>query len=453
MSRRMSGDVLRGAPPHTGSTAFINARIVDPAADAEYTGAILISDGKIADFGPNLFASGAPYGIGSVDCRGLHLAPGLVDARVHTGEPGEEHKETLESAGIAAAVGGITSLVLLPDNEPPFDDASLIEFVARRARQVKLANMYAYGALTVGLEGKELAEIGLMAEAGAVAFTDADHAVGNAQMLRRALYYAKGFDALIVHLPQEPSLSGGNMTSGVMATRLGLSGVPPLAEVMMVERDIRLAEMTGGRLHLTKISTAESVKAIAGAKARGLKITCDTAPPYFALNDLAVGDYRTFGKLVPPLRSEADRESIVEGLRDGTIDAIVSDHRPQDQDSKRVPFAQAEPGGIGLETLLPVSLELVHNRQLTLPQLFQRLSAAPARLFNLPGGKLAKGAPADLVLFDADVAWRVDRDDLWSKTKNSPFDERPVQGLVMATIVGGRTIYRHDNFTPTPAAA
>ena len=449
----MSGNVRRGAAPHTGSTAFINARIVDPTADAEYTGAILISDGKIADFGPNLFASGAPYGIESVDCRGLHLAPGIVDARVHTGEPGEEHKETLESAGIAAAVGGITSLVLLPDNEPPFDDASLIEFVARRARQVKLANMYAYGALTVGLEGQHLAEMGLLAEAGAVAFTDADHAVGNAQVMRRALYYAKAFDALIVHLPQEPSLSGGNMTSGVMATRLGLSGVPPLAEVMLVERDIRLVEMTGGRLHLTKISTAEAVKAIAGAKARGLKITCDTAPPYFALNDLAVGDYRTFGKLVPPLRAEKDRLAVVEGLKAGIIDAIVSDHRPQDQDSKRVPFASAEPGGVGLETLLPISLELVHNKHLTLPQLFQRLSAAPAQLFNLPGGKLAKGAPADLVLFDSDYAWQVDRDDLWSKTKNSPFDERPVQGLVMATIVGGRTIYRHDNFTPAAAAA
>jgi dihydroorotase len=449
----VKGKILRGTPPHAGSTAYINARIVDPASDKEYVGAILISDGKIADFGPSLFASGAPYGIESVDCRGLYLAPGIVDTRVHTGEPGEEHKETLESAGIAAAVGGITSLVLLPDNDPPFDDASLIEFVARRARQIKLANMYAYGALTAGLEGKELAEIGLLAEAGAVGFTDADHSIGNAQVLRRALYYAKAFDALIVHLPQEPMLSGGTMTSGVMATRLGLSGSPPLAEVIMVERDIRLVEMTGGRLHLAKISTAESVKVIASAKARGLKITCDTAAPYFALNDLAVGDYRTFGKLVPPLRAESDREAIVEGLKSGVIDAIVSDHRPQDQDSKRVPFAQAEPGGIGLETLLPVSLELVHNGHLTLPQLFQRLSATPAQLFNLPGGKLAKGAPADLVLFDANFAWKIDRTDFWSKTKNSPFDERPVQGKVMATIVGGRTIYRHENFASTAAAA
>jgi dihydroorotase len=449
----MSGNVIRTTPPHSGSTAYINARIVDPIADKEYVGAVLISDGRIADFGPNLFASGAPYGIQSVDCGGLYLAPGIVDTRVHTGEPGEEHKETLESAGIAAAVGGITSMVLLPDNDPPFDDASLIEFVARRARQIKLTNMYAYGALTAGLEGKQLAEIGLLAEAGALAFTDADQAIGNAQVLRRALYYAKAFDALIVHLPQEPTLSGGSMTSGEMATRLGLSGSPPLAEVMMVERDIRLVEMTGGRLHLAKISTAESVRVIAAAKARGLKITCDTAAPYFALNDLAVGDYRTFGKLMPPLRCEQDRLAIVAGLADGTIDAIVSDHRPQDQDSKRVPFAQAMPGGIGLETLLPVSLDLVHNQQITLPRLFQRLSSTPASLFGLPGGKLAKGAPADLVVFDPTFAWKIDRADFWSKTKNSPFDERPVQGRVMATIVGGRTIYRDDAFAPEAAAA
>src|SRR5882757_5927330 len=418
----MTGTIDRGAPQHSGSTAYINARIIDPVADAEYRGAILISDDKIADFGPNLFASGAPYGIESVDCGGLCLAPGLVDTRVHTGEPGEEHKETLDSAAVAAAAGGITSCVLLPDNDPAFDDASPIEFVARRARQVKLVNMYAYGALTNGLEGKELAEIGLLAEAGAVAFTDADHAIGSAQVLRRALYYAKAFDALIVHLPQEPTLSGGSMTSGEMATRLGLSGSPPLAEVMMVERDIRLVEMTGGRLHLAKISTAESVKVIAAAKARGLKITCDTAAPYFALNDLAVGDYRTFGKLVPPLRAEKDRLAVVEGLKDGTIDAIVSDHRPQDQDSKRVPFAQAQPGGIGLETLLPISLELVHNGHLSLPRLFRLLSSTPASLFGLPGGKLAKGAPADLVGFEADYAWKVERTGLWSKTKTSPFD-------------------------------
>lgn len=448
----MSGNVIRNALPHAGSTAYINARIVDPAAGKEYVGAVLISDGKIADFGPNLFASGAPYGIESIDCRGFYLAPGVVDARVHTGEPGEEHKETLESAGIAATAGGITSLVLLPDNEPPFDDASLIEFVARRARQVKLTNMYAYGALTVGLEGNQLSEMGLLAEAGAVAFTDADHSVGNAQVLRRALYYAKAFDALIVHLPQEPALSGGHMTSGEMATRMGLSGNPPLAEVMMVERDIRLVQMTGGRLHLSKISTAESIEVIGKAKDRGLNITCDTAPPYFALNDLAVGDYRTFGKLVPPLRAEKDRMAVIEGLKTGVIDAIVSDHRPQDQDSKRVPFAQAEPGGIGLETLLPVSLELVHNKQLTLPQLFQRLSTAPAALFGLPGGKLAKGAPADLIVFDADYAWKIDRSDFWSKTKNSPFDERPTQGRVMATIVAGRTIYRDDGFVAAAAA-
>ena len=379
-------------------------------ADTEYRGAVLISDGKIADFGPNLFASGAPYGIESVDCRGLFLAPGLVDTRVHTGEPGEEHKETLESAGIAAAVGGITSMVLLPDNEPPFDDASLIEFVARRARQIKLANMYAYGALTVGLEGKELAEIGLLAEAGAVAFTDADHAIGNAQVMRRALYYAKAFDALIVHLPQEPTLSGGHMTSGEMATRLGLSGNPPLAEVMMVERDIRLVEMTGGRMHLAKISTAESVEVIAAAKARGLRITCDTAAPYFALNDLAVGDYRTFGKLVPPLRAEKDRA----GDRRGPEGR--HDRRDRLGPPAAGPGQQARalrPGGAGRHRAGDPAADLARagaqrpsHPAAALPAPVEH--AGP--LFGLPAGRLAKGAPADLVLFDADYAWKIDRD-------------------------------------------
>ena len=271
--------------------------------------------------------------------------------------------------------------------------------------------------------------------------------------MRRALYYCKAFDALIVHLPQEPTLSGGHMTSGEMATRLGLSGNPPLAEVMMVERDIRLVEMTGGRLHLAKISTAESVAAIAGAKARGLKITCDTAAPYFALNDLAVGDYRTFGKLVPPLRAEKDRLAIVEGLKSGVIDAIVSDHRPQDQDSKRVPFAQAAAGRHRAGDPAADLARAGAQRPPHPAALFQRLSSTPARLFGLPGGRLAKGAPADLVVFDADYAWKIDRTDLWSKTKNTPFDERPVQGRVMATIVGGRTIYRDDSFVTAAAAA
>ncbi len=429
--------------------AYINARLIDPLAGSDQVGSLLVgTDGKIADFGPNLFSSGAPWGIETVDCQRHCLAPGIVDLRVHTGEPGEEHKETLDTAGQAAAAGGVTSMCVLPDTDPPFDDASLIEFVHRRSRQVRLSKMYAYGALTMDLQGEQLAELGLLQEAGAVAFTDADRAVGNAQTMRRALYYAKTFGALIVHLPQEPTLSTGHMNSGELATRLGLSGNHKLAEAIMLERDLRLVEMTGARYHASKISTEESVAVMRSAKARGMKVTCDTAPHYFALNELEVGDYRTFAKVVPPLRSENDRRSVIEGLKDGTIDCIVSDHRPQDVESKRVPFALAEPGVVGLETLLPMSLELYHNRHMSLPAIWQRLASTPAKLFDLPGGRFEKGAPADLVLFDPDVAWVVDPEQFSSKTGNTAFDERPTQGRALMTIVDGRVIYRDTKRWP-----
>ncbi|HJQ60384.1 MAG TPA: dihydroorotase [Vineibacter sp.] len=429
--------------------AYINARLVDPVAGSEARGSLLVGgDGKIADWGANLFSSGAPYGIETVDCRGHCLAPGIVDLRVHTGEPGEEHKETLDTAGQAAAAGGVTSMCILPDTDPPFDDASLIEFVHRRSRQVRLSKMYAYGALTMDLKGEQIAELGLLQEAGAVAFTDADNAVGNAQTMRRALYYAKTFGALIVHLPQEPTLSAGHMNSGELATRLGLSANHRLAEAIMLERDLRLVEMTGCRYHASKISTEDGVEIMRRAKARGQKVTCDTAPHYFALNEIAVGDYRTFAKVVPPLRSETDRRAVVEGLKDGTIDCIVSDHRPQDVESKRLPFAQANPGVVGLETLLPVSLELYHNRHMSLPAIWQRLASTPARLFNLPGGRFEKGAPADLVLFDPDVAWVVDPEHFNSKVGNTAFDERPTQGRTLMTIVDGRVIYRDAQLWP-----
>ena len=422
--------------------------------DAEYRGAVLISDGKIADYGPSLFASGAPYGIQSVDCRGLYLAPGLVDTRVHTGEPGEEHKETLASAGAAAAVGGITSLVLLPDNEPPFDDASLIEFVARRARQIKLANMYAYGALTVGLEGKELAEIGLLAEAGAVAFTDADHAVGNAQVMRRALYYAKAFDALIVHLPQEPTLSGGHMTSGEMATRLGLSGNPPLAEVMMVERDIRLAEMTGGRLHLAKISTAEAVAAIAAAKARGLQdhlryrraLFCPERPRRRRLPHL-----RQAGAAAARREGSPGRGRGPEGRHDRRHRLGPSAAGPgQQARALRPGRAGRHRAGNPAADLARAGAQRPPHPAAPVPAAVEHAGAACSAC---PAASSPRARRPTSCVFDADYAWKVDRDELWSKTKNSPFDERPVQGRVMATIVGGRTIYRDDSFVTTARAA
>lgn len=284
----------------------------------------------------------------------------------------------------------------------------------------------------------------MLAEAGAVAFTDGTKAIAAASVMRKALLYAATFDQLIMQHAEEPTLAeGGQMTAGEMATRLGLTGISPMAEVIMLERDVRLVEITGGRYHAAHVSTAEGVDVIRRAKARGLPVTCDTAPPYFALNELAVAEYRTFAKLSPPLRVEKDRQAVVAGLADGTIDAIASDHAPQDQDSKRLPFAQAAFGGVGLETLLAVSLELYHNRKLSLLEVLKRLTVAPADLLKLGTGRLAKGAPADLVLFNPDRAWKVVADNFRSKSKNSPFDGRPLQGLVLRTVVDGRTVYRH----------
>lgn len=424
--------------------AYINARLIDPASGLDAKGALLTEGEHIVDLGPRLFRDGGvPEGVEIVDCKGLCLAPGLVDIRVQLREPGEEHKETIASAGAAAVSGGITSMVCLPNTDPVIDDVAGIEFIARRAREVKRAKVYAYAAATRELAGKDITEIGLLSEAGAVGFTDGVRAIASTRVMRRALSYSTTFGALIVQHPEDPSLAdGGMMNEGEIATRLGLSGIPACAEALLVARDLRLVELTGGRYHVAHVSTAESVQLIRTAKARGLPVTCDTAPPYFALNELAVGDYRTFAKLSPPLRSEQDRRAVVAGLSDGTIDAIASDHAPQDQDSKRLPFAQAEFGGIGLETLLALSIELYHNGHLTLPQVIERLSVAPARILGLRAGTLQKGAPADLLLFDPDRPWVIEEGAIRSKSKNTPFERRPVQGMAMRTVIDGRTVFR-----------
>jgi dihydroorotase len=401
----------------------------------------MAEDGRISDLGPDLFKEGVPEGVQQVDCAGACLAPGLVDMRVQIREPGEEHKETMDSAGRAAAAGGVTSMVGLPNTDPVIDDVAGVEFIARRAREVKRVKVYTYAAVTRNLEGREITEMGLLAESGAVAFTDGLKAVENAQVMRRALAYAKTFGHLIVQHPEEPSLASGVMNGGELATRLGLPGIPKLAEVMMIERDLRLVEMTGGRYHVAHISTAESVEAIRRAKARGLDVTCDTAPHYFALNEIAVGDYRTFAKVSPPLRGEDDRQAILEGVADGTIDAIASDHSPHDVESKRLPFAIAEPGIIGLETLLPLSLQIYHGGKAGLLDLLARLTVKPAEILGLKAGRLARGAPADLLIFHPDRAWKIEPDNFASKSKNSPFEGLPVQGRVRRTVVDGRALF------------
>ena len=420
-----------------------HARLLDPASGLDTTGDLLVEGERIAGIGGDL--SAATRDAEMVMAEGLCLAPGLVDMRVQLREPGAEHLESIESGGRAAAAGGVTTMVALPNTDPPVDDVSVVEFLARRAREVKLAKVHTYAAATKGLKGHELTEMGLLAANGALGFTDGVKAVADALVMRRVLAYARSFDLLVLQHPEEPSLArAGEVNEGEIATRLGLAGITPMAELIMVERDLRLVEITGARYHAAHVSTASAIAAIRQAKAKGLPVTCDTAPPYFVLNETAIGDYRTFAKLSPPLRSEWDRRAVIEGLRDGTIDAIASDHAPWDQDSKRLPFSSAAYGIVGLETLLALSLELYHNRHLGLLDLVRLMTLNPAQILRLPVGRLAVGAPADLVIFDLDQPWQICPDDFLSKSKNAPFDDRPVRGRVRLTIVDGRIIFRHS---------
>ncbi len=446
MAREYIAEPAPKAPP-PGRVAYVNARLLDPASGLDAPGALLTEGRRIVDLGPRLFAdNGPPEDAEVVDCGGHCLAPGLVDMHVHLREPGHEHKETLASGSRAAAAGGVTTMACMPNTDPVIDDIALVQFIERRARETAIVRIHPIAAITKGLGGRELTEMGMLSEAGAVAFSDDGLPVYDSMVMRRALSYATAFGALIIQHAEDPSLSGcGCMNEGEIATRLGLPGIPNASEAIVVERDIRLVEITGGRYHVAHISTREAVDAVRAAKARGLPVTAEAAPHHFALNETAVGDYRTFAKMAPPLRDEESRMAIVEGLSDGAIDAIATDHAPHDQDSKRLPFAHAANGIVGLETLLPLALELYHNGSMALLDLLAAMTVRPARLLGLDVGRLAPGAPADLVLFDLDRPWRIDVDALHSKSRNSPFDGRPVQGRVLRTVVGGRCVYRRDD--------
>lgn len=421
---------------------YRNARLIDPASGLDVRGDLLTVGDRIADLGPGLSADGMPEGAEVVDCQGHVLCPGLVDMRVFVGDPGFEHMETLKSASRAAVAGGVTSFAVMPNTKPVVDDVSLVEFVARRARQIGSANVHPMAAMTKGLQGREMTEIGLLRKSGAVGFTDGDRAVADAQILRRAMSYATRFDALIVQHAEEPTLArDGAMNEGAVAARLGLAGIPTVAETILVERDLRLVALTGARYHVSQITCASALEAVAQAKARGLPVTCAVSAHHLLLTDEDVGNYRTFFKVSPPLRSETDRQAMVQGLADGTIDAVVSSHDPQDQESKRRPFAQAAFGAVGLETLLAASLELHHRNRIGLVPLLKALTARPAGILGLEAGRLAPGAPADLVLIDLDRTWTVDVSKLRSKSKNTPFEGRTFQGAAIRTVTGGRTVF------------
>jgi dihydroorotase len=421
------------------SPLFANVRLLDPASGLDQHGDLLVRDGLIADFGQGL---GRPDGAVVVAEDDAVLCPGLVDMRAALGEPGYEYRETIASAAEAAAAGGITTLAALPETLPAIDDPALVRLLRARGEETGSLTILPYGAVTTGCRGEELAELGLLREAGAVAFTDGSRAIGPARLMRIALSYARGFGARIVQHPEEPSLAaGGAATEGELATRLGLPAIPAAAEAIMVARDIRLAALTGGAVHFAHVSTAEALALIRQAKADGLAVTCDTAPPYFDLNETAIGDFRTYAKLSPPLRKETDRLAVVAALADGTIDAIASDHQPRDADDKRQPFALATPGGTGLATLFGVTLVLVHNGALSLAQAIELVTSRPATLLGVEGGRLTKGLPADLCLFHPDRVWRVEAGKLPGKAQNTPFDGRALEGVVLGTWKAGRRVF------------
>ncbi|MEE7459329.1 dihydroorotase [Methylorubrum populi] len=421
-----------------------NAHLLDPATGREGPGAVLLREGRIADVAWGA-APGAPEDVQQIDCGGLTLSPGLIDLRAFVGEPGAEHRETLASASAAAAAGGVTTLVCMPDTNPVIDGPAIVDFVLRRARDTASVNVLPAAAITKGLAGREMTEFGLLAEAGAVAFTDGLKAVTNAQVMRRALTYARDFGALLMQHVEEPDLVGdGVMNEGEMASRLGLLGIPREAETVMLERDIRLVRLTGARYHAAMISTADSVEIVRRAKEAGLPVTCGVSVNNLVLNEGDIGHYRTFCKLSPPLRREDDRQAVIAALNEGVIDVIVSDHNPQDVETKRLPFAEAADGALGIETLLGASLRLLHTGDVTLGTLLKALSANPAALLGREAGRLEKGAPADLVLIDPDLPYLLDKRQLKSRSKNSPFDEARLQGAAVLTLVGGRIVHRSD---------
>ena len=420
-------------------TLFHNVRLMDPATGLDRHGSLLVRDGRIAALGQD---GARPDGAALVDGDGAILCPGLVDMRAALGEPGFEYRETIKSVARAAAWGGITTLAALPDSKPATDDPAIVRLLRARGEETGSLTILPYGAVTRGCLGAEMAEIGLLREAGACAFTDGQRAVADARLMRRALSYARGFGARIVQHPEDPALAaGGAATEGELATRLGLPGIPAAAEAILVARDIRLASLAGGAVHFAHVSTAEALELIRRAKHGGVDVTCDTAPPYFDLNEGAIGDFRTYAKLSPPLRPDADRLAVCAALADGTVDAIASDHQPRDADDKRLPFALASPGGAGLATLLGVTLAQVHGNGLSLMQALQLLTAAPARLLGSDAGRLAVGAPADLCLFDLERVWKVEAGLMPGKPQNTPFDGRALEGRVVGTWKVGRRVF------------
>jgi len=420
-----------------------NARIVDPSRGLDEQGALLIINGHIADSGHHLQNQGIPEGTQVMDCGGLCLIPGLVDARVFVGEPGAEHLETIASASRAAVAGGITTFLMMPDTNPVIDNVALVEFVLRTAHQDALMRVKPLASITRSQAGQVMSEFGLLKHAGAIGFCEGRQTISNAALMRNAMMYARDFDMPIVHDTQNSDLIGnGVANSGLQASWLGLSGIVREAEVIALERDLRLQALTGVRYHAAQLSTVQSVEATSRAKQEGGGlVSAGVSINHLSLNENDIGEYRSFCRFSPPLRSEEDRQAMIAALREGVIDIIVSSHDPQGADTKRLPFAEAIAGSVGLETLLAAALRLYHDGSLSLLRLIELLSTAPARIFGLNAGSLKPGCPADLCLVDLEAPWTLTLDRLHSRARNSAFEHARFQGLVMKTMVGGKFVY------------
>lgn len=416
-----------------------NGRVIDPANGIDKITDIFVENGVISEVGADPDLEGVEMEV--IDASGMCVAPGLVDMHVHLRDPGQEYKEDIESGTLAAAFGGVTSVACMPNTDPVVDNEAIVSFIKTKAEEVGYVNVFPIGAVSKGLEGKYLAEIGEMVFAGAVAVSDDGMPVVNSGLMRRAIEYSEMFDIPVISHCEDPALGEGDMNEGAVATSMGLRGISRAAEEVMAARDILVAEAVGGRVHIAHISTRGTVDIIRKAKERGVRVTCETCPHYFSLTEEACLGFNTNAKMNPPLRTADDVEAIKEGLKDGTIDCIVTDHAPHHPDEKNCEFAAAKNGIVGLETSLGLGIKnLVKTGVLTMSELIEKMSVNPSQILGISKGSLGEGKCADIVIFDPDKEWTVDITKLHSKGKNSPYDGFELYGKPEYVIVGGEIV-------------
>ena len=422
---------------------FINARIIDPSQDIDEMGGLIVdNNGKIKALGKSVKKENIPTKIEKIDLKGKILIPGIVDMKVFIGEPGFEYKENFRSLSNAALSGGVTSVVSMPNTSPVIDNVSMVDFILRRGRDKSGINIFPSATLTRNMEGKLMTEFGLLSKKGIIGFTDATKTIQNSEIMSRIMNYASDLDVLVMQHPEDQELSKGRCISeGEISTRLGLQGIPDIAEKIIIERDLSLLEEYPCRYHISQLSSAKSVDVIKKYKRQGLKFSVGVSINNLSLNENDIGDFKTFMKVSPPLRKEADRKALIKGIKDGLIDVIVSDHKPEDEESKRLPFAQAAEGSIGIETLLSLALELYHNESLSLKKIIETITYNPAKILKINKGTLKKGTDADLCIFDLNEPWKVDVSKLKSKSKNAAIENRKLQGKVLMTYLKGESVF------------